>query len=339
VVRGSGRLIDPTNKILFHLERLQSFLRGEMVYPISVEMDLSDWCNLKCSWCRFSKSHNPAVMPYWLAEKILRELAEVGVKSVVYSGGGEPLLNPQFREIADLGYSLGLDQGIYTNGVYVYKYVETLNQKMKFVYISLDAATRETFLKVKGSDLFDQVLENVSLLCQQKDKAKIGLGFLVNPENHHEAGMFTKLLDAFDVDYIQFRPAVTENIDKKWLRGVMKDLSEFMGVERIIIADYKFKDLLRKDGGRTYSKCLGHNFLGGISADGTVWLCLNRRYCEGFSIGNLREQSFKEIWNGEKRKQVIQKITLSECPKLCRAHELNKFLAYVTKGNPHANFL
>jgi len=337
-MRNSG-LIDPTNKILFHLERLQSFLRGEAVYPISVEMDLSDCCNLKCLWCRFSKSHNPTIMPYWLAEKILKELAEVGVKSIVYSGGGEPLLNPQFKEIADLGHSLGLDQGIYTNGVYVHKYVETLNQKMKFVYISLDAATRETFLKSKGSDLFDQVLGNISLLCRHKDKATIGLGFLVSPGNEHEIGFFTEFLDAFGVDYIQFRPAVTENIDKKWLRQVMKALSEYREVHGIFIADYKFNDLLRENGGRTYSKCLGHNFLGGISADGTVWLCLNKRHHKGFDVGNLKVQSFKEVWNGERRREAIQKINLDDCMRLCRPHELNKFLNHIVKGNPHSSFL
>lgn len=334
----NSSLIDPTNKIFFHLERLQSFLRGETVYPISVEMDLSNCCNLKCSWCRFSDSHNPAIMPYSLAEKILRELAEVGVKSIVYSGGGEPLLNPQFKEIADLGHSLGLDQGVYTNGVNIDKFIETLNKKMKFVYVSLDAATRETFLKIKGVDCFEKVIRNIELLCQRKDEAKIGLGFLVSPENFSDMWVFRYFLKSLDVDYIQFRPAVTENIDVGWLQIVMESL-KLVETDNTIIAWYKFNDLLREDGGRTYSKCLGHNFLGGISADGTVWLCLNKRYHKGFDVGNLKVQLFKDVWNGEKRKEAIQKINLNDCMKLCRPHELNKFLDNIVKGNPHSSFL
>jgi MoaA/NifB/PqqE/SkfB family radical SAM enzyme len=331
-------IIDPQNKILFHLDRLQDFLDGKIIYPISVELDLADFCNLKCWWCRFAYAHKPIIMSLSLAKKILKELAEVGVKSIVFSGGGEPLLNPNFDKIVEYGYSLGLDQGIYTNGVNIHKYVEVLNQKMKFIYVSVDAATKETYQKIKGVDCFNEVLENISLLCEHKDKAKIGLGFLVSPDNFHEITMFINLLNEFNVDYIQFRPAVTDNIDKIWLRTITRFLLRLKS-DKIIVANYKFNDLLQENAGRNYSKCLGHNFLGGISADGTVWLCLNHRYYEGFDIGNLREQSFKEIWNGEKRKQAIQKICLEECPKLCRPHELNKFLDYIIRDNPHKNFL
>jgi MoaA/NifB/PqqE/SkfB family radical SAM enzyme len=334
----ANSLIDPTHKILFHLDRLQSFLRDETVYPISVEMDLSDYCNLKCSWCRFAYAHKPNVMPLWLAEKILRELHEVDVKSVVYSGGGEPLLNANFNKIAELGYSLGLDQGIYTNGLNIDKFVETLNWTMKFIYISLDAATRETYLKTKGVDCFNKVLRNVQLLCEHKDKAKIGLGFLISPDNFTEAQSFRYFLEKFDVDYIQFRPAVIKNIDKEWLQAVIEMLKPIDG-DGCIVAWYKFYDLLREDAGRTYTKCLGHNFLGGISADGTVWICLNYRYREGYDIGNLKGQTFREIWGGQRRQEVMQKINLAECPKLCRPHELNKFLDHATKDNPHKNFL
>jgi MoaA/NifB/PqqE/SkfB family radical SAM enzyme len=278
-------------------------------------------------------------MPLWLAEKILSGLSGAGVKSVVLSGGGEPLLNPNFDKIVDCGYSLGLDLGIYTNGANIDKFVNTLNTKMKFVYVSLDAASRETYLKTKGVDLFEHVLNNVSLLCERKGKAKIGLGFLVSPDNLHEIDEFTTFLEKFPVDYIQFRPAIIEATDNSWLAKAIGTLLRHKGKDRIIIAWYKFIDLLQKNAGRTYSKCLGHNFLGGISADGTVWICLNYRYREGYDVGNLKEQTFKEVWNGEKRRQVTQKINLAECPRLCRPHELNKFLDYVTKDNPHKNFL
>lgn len=335
-------LIDPTNKILFHLDSLQKFLQGETVYPISVEVDLCDYCNLKCSWCRFAYCHKQNIMSLDLAKKILQELADVGVKSVVYSGGGEPLLNPRFSEIADFGFELGLDQGVYTNGTNIHKYVEPLNQKMKFVYVSVDAATAEIYRKIKGVDCFDQVLENIYLLCRHRDKAAIGLGFLVSPENADEILLaYYDFLNRFPIDYIQYRPAVTEQMNKIYSSPVRDAMQFLKGLEspRLAVAWYKFNDALREDGGRNYSKCLGHNFLGGISADGTVWLCLNHRYHEGFDIGNLSTETFKEIWNGQKRKDAIKRICLSDCPKLCRPHELNKFLDYVTKGHPHKNFL
>lgn len=334
------RLIEPrTHKILSHMDRLQKFMKGEKVYPISVELDLSDTCDLKCSWCRFAGHHKSRIMAFELAKQILHELHNLGVKSIIYSGGGEPLLNANFTRIALVADRLGFDQGIYTNGTHIHHFKKTLRNKMKFVYISLDAATRETFLKTKKRDLFDQVLENIALLCEEEGGATIGLGFLIAPDNFHEIKKFMILSKKFDVDYIQFRPAV---IETEQYRGWLPDILQSISVsDKILVADYKFRDLLREDAGRTYTRCLAHNFMGIIGADGTVWQCVNRRYQDGFDLGNLEGQSFVEIWGSERRKQVNKGVTPSECPKLCRGHELNKFLDSVLKlqEHPHKNFL
>jgi len=336
-------LIDPTSKIFYHLDMLQHFLRYydlrvDSVFPISVEMDLSDGCNLKCSWCRFASVHKTTLMSAELAKKILMELADVGVKSVVYSGGGEPLLNMKFGEIAEYGSSLGLDQGIYTNGVNIDKFLDVLSSEMKYVYISVDAATSKTYEEIKGCDLFEQVLQNCSALIKMKRKSKVGLGFLVSPENIDDLLLFWRMSKGLNPDYIQYRPAVTDNPSKSCLLEAMQWLETIQN-EKTIVAWYKFRDLAENNGERTYTQCYGHNFLGGISADGTVWVCLNHRYHEGFDIGNLQQQSFREIWRGEKRKEAIRRINVATCPKLCRPHELNKILSQLTKGNPHKNFL
>lgn len=333
-------LIDPQNKIFFHLDRLQDFLNGKPTYPVSVEMDLSDWCNLGCSWCRFSKAHHNDVMSLDSARHILQQLKDVGVKSVVYSGGGSPLMNSDFDEIVKHGCSLGLDQGIYTNGTEVHKHIEALKSQMKWIYVSLDAATRETYLKIKGKDQFQQVLSNIALLTAEKPKAKIGVGFLVSAENAHEAISFAELCRGLNVDYVQYRPAVVEGINRDWLREVVSCLTLVESMDpRITIAWYKFNDLLRNDGGRTYMKCYGHNFLGGISANCTVWFCLNYRYRRGYDIGSLKNESFESIWLGRRRKELMERIDVTKCPKLCRPHELNKALDIMVKGNPHKNFL
>jgi hypothetical protein len=108
------------------------------------------------------------------------------------------------------------------------------------------------------------------------------------------------------------------------------------------VAEYKFEDLIDhlKGGGRAYDQCHAHNFLGGISADGSVWFCLNHRYEEGFKIGDMTTQNFRDIWSGEAKRAVAGPLDVQKCPLLCRPHELNKFLHILkTAQNDHKNFL
>jgi MoaA/NifB/PqqE/SkfB family radical SAM enzyme len=272
------------------------------------------------------------------ASRILEQLHQVGVKSVVYSGGGDPLMNSRFDDIAKIGCSLGLDQGTYTNGTLIHQHFDALKSTMKWVYVSLDAATRETYRRIKGADLFDNVVSNISLL--EGGKAKVGVGFLVSRENVDEAVEFVKICQGLNVDYLQFRPVVVEGLSREWLKEVMDCLKLVESMDpRVKIAWYKFNDLLAPNCGRTYMKCYGHNFLGGISADCTVWFCLNYRYCRGKNIGSLKHQSWEEIWQGQKKKNLEKTIDVTKCPKLCRPHELNKILDTLKKDNPHKNFL
>lgn len=329
--------IDPTNKIFFHPEILTKFLNGSRIYPISIEMDLSDECNLKCNWCRYAEGHKPNVMSLQLAKKILWEAQSLGIKSVVYSGGGEPLLNPEFELITKVANQAGLDQGIYTNGCFIDSQIQPLSHLMKFIYISLDAATKETYERIKHSDQFERVLCNIRMLAEQKRKARVGLGFLVSPENSDEIEAFAGFLGRFDIDYIHYRPAITSDIDKRWLRSVIRRLQKIEG-PRTLVANYKFQDLLN-DGKRTYKECFGHYFLSGITADGSVWLCLNHRYHEQFKLGDANTQTLYDIWREKRIREVKKRLDISKCPILCRPHELNKVLDPLIRGNEHANFL
>jgi hypothetical protein len=58
-----------------------------------------------------------------------------------------------------------------------------------------------------------------------------------------------------------------------------------------------------------------------------------------FSYGDLRKKSFKDIWNSEKRKEVIKRLNLSKCPPVCRNHDINKILFDISKKKKHESFV
>jgi molybdenum cofactor biosynthesis enzyme MoaA len=127
-------------------------------------------CNLRCNYCYLQrKAHQSSarIAPYDVLP-VLRSLIDQGQlapDAIVYWGGGEPVLLKHFDEIVDLLAQHGTSQGINTNGtVYsptIYRHL-CHNAKLRIV-ISLDAGSRETFMKIKGVDVFDKVCENLKV--------------------------------------------------------------------------------------------------------------------------------------------------------------------------------
>src|SRR5262245_837558 len=106
--------IAPRAKVLRHLDRLVGWQHGEKPAPVTVEWDLSNRCTLGCQDCHFAHTHvkgpwasKPRTLPMvyestgdladiGLVFRVLGELADAGVKSIVWSGGGEPTTHPKW---------------------------------------------------------------------------------------------------------------------------------------------------------------------------------------------------------------------------------------------------
>lgn len=156
------KYIDPPNKLLKHIDRIADIMNETPVIPINVEIDLTNRCNLGCQGCHMAYLHSRGVhakrrthetgdiMDTELAISIVRQLAAVGVRSITWTGGGEPTLHPDIAEI--IRYTL-IPQGIYTNGVQVTPELASLLKiHMDWVYVSLDRHDRDGYMKYKAAD-------------------------------------------------------------------------------------------------------------------------------------------------------------------------------------------
>jgi len=78
--------------------------------PVDVSLELSSICSMKCSYCYHSDPKNLPFtlghMPIKIAEKIIKESAEIGVNSIKFNWKGEGTLHPEYRRILDLAKSL-----------------------------------------------------------------------------------------------------------------------------------------------------------------------------------------------------------------------------------------
>lgn len=339
----------PQLKLLYHTDKIQQWLAGDNIYPILVEFDLANACNHRCSFCTFNYIKDKSLLDLDVA---LRTIAQLNCSAINWTGGGEPLVHSRFSEISRFTKECGIKQGLFTNGSLITKSVaETILDTHEWVRISLDAGCAETFKRIKGVDQFTIVLNKVRNLVDlrgKRSKPDIGIGFVITPDNYKDIPKFSKLVKSLKVDYGQFKPCIQNfkinwQFESKWWREKVIPLLEHAVASnpKIVVNDYKFKDLLDNKHRRDYDICYGHNFVPCIGADGNVWLCTHMRDIKEYSLGNLYEQSFKEIWMGERRQEVIREIDFKNCQFCCKNHEINKAL-YTIKhptARHHGDFL
>ena len=94
---------------------------------------------------------------------------------------------------------------------------------------------------------------------------------------------------------------------------------------------------------RNYRHCLALPFWSYIDAGGTVWGCSIYLNDENFSYGNIYKNSFREIWEGDKRKNSVrwaeEELDTSRCRVNCRMDEVNRYLWELKHLPEHVNFI
>ena len=94
---------------------------------------------------------------------------------------------------------------------------------------------------------------------------------------------------------------------------------------------------------REYKQCLALPFMVYIDAKGNLWPCIVFMGKDELKYGNLNEESFVDIWEGEHRKEIVnyfmQMNLEKNCRELCRLDEMNRYLDELKHPGEHVNFI
>jgi MoaA/NifB/PqqE/SkfB family radical SAM enzyme len=343
-----------SDKILKHLDRVSEWVAGGNPAPITVEIDMTNVCNHHCPECvvNYFREDNAKRLPRELAERVIREMAESGVRGLIFTGGGDPLCHTDTPDMIALARSLGMDVALITNG-------QLLNEKSMrialenclWVRVSIDGVTPQTFKLMHGMNEkdFDTVVQKVKELVAMKhtigSRATIGIGYLTSEATEGDMVLAAKTCKEWGVDYLQFRPLQIHRGGKfeyDW-REVETKIDEACSYSgdgyEVLYSKHKYEMIKRKDYGRDYGKCFGHQFASTIAADGKMYICCHTRGYDKYCIGDLRKNSFHEIWNSEERMKAAERIDFKDCIPLCRDNTFNQILWQIKKPREHENFL
>lgn len=117
----TARFTSTGEKLFFHQEAMQKLRDGKGM-PIVSHIMPTDVCNAKCAFC--SVGERPGdVMPFLHIVEYLKQLTPLGLKAVIISGGGNPILyrcketGTDFNGLVAHIHGLGLQIGLITNGM------------------------------------------------------------------------------------------------------------------------------------------------------------------------------------------------------------------------------
>ena len=168
-------------------------------------------CNLNCVMCPWREitknAANRGLMSQRIWESIRPYLPEI--KSIDFTGGGEPLLQPQLPQWIAEAHAAGCETGFLTNGLLLKK--EKLKQILAagvdWICISLDGADASMYEKIRIGSNFERVCENVANIAKMRDgnRPRTMINFVLMDLNFHQVEDIVRLADQLRVDQVNFK--------------------------------------------------------------------------------------------------------------------------------------
>lgn len=339
-----------------HQERLQAFLRGERIAPITIDMALTQKCQMACKFCYADLQRHPADPVAWEHwSNFLDDCVEIGhkpgegVKAISLVSDGESTMSKNYYNFILKAKRNGIDIASGTNGEALkHDMMPMLVDTLTYLRINLNAATAEANARIMGSSVkaFDRVIGNIQELVRVKRergaKCTIGLQMVLMPDYGHEAVPLAKFGKLLGVDYLVIKHCSDDEVgrigvDYSWYQrpDIIEMLKE---AEAESTPEYSVQvkwSKMKTGRQRTYFKCFGTPLLLQMSGTGIVAPCgsfFNTQYADRYWIGDITKERFKDIWAGERYAQVMgflkspQFDPRRDCATLCLQDKVNEAL-------------
>ena len=284
---------DP-NKFRYWLHKKtgMKFIPKAPDFPAMVIIDTTNECNLACTHCPHKElikdpNYKHGFMQMALYKKIIDEVANYPGTIIRPFGDGEPLLHPQIVEMIRYVKEKGIRRiWLNTNGLLLVENMSRalLEAGLDELEVSIDAASKEIYEKIRINSDFDRVIQNVLKYAELKKQilpgAIVEVSFVETIDNIHE-----------EKDFIRFWE---KRVDRVSIRPYHRDTS-------IMKEDKRARPYENKE--RLPCPQLWRRIE--INFDGTVRFCVFDWKNQSI-VGDVNKQTIKEIWNREQYKKLRQ---------------------------------
>jgi radical SAM protein with 4Fe4S-binding SPASM domain len=299
--------------------------------PPSVFWEITAACNLRCLHCVVgagAKLGGELTIERCLG--LAEELAEFGVQNVVFSGG-EPLIHPDFRLIAQRVRNLGMTLQVATNGTLVTPEIACwLKDIGAEVQVSLDGSTPEIHGYMRpGREAYARAVEGIRVLVAAGHD--ITIGTVLSTVNLEDIPSIVALAEALGVARFRIIPFVPKGRGEYYTnmevtpleaKRISQYLHDLKGKTKLDIASLEFEDMLDNrpctdplDLTRSLG-CSGAVGYATITPTGEILPC---HFFEGVRADSVASTSFKEVWRRSRFLNYFRHLTVADLHGTCRS--------------------
>lgn len=339
-----------------HYKRVEFILDGGNPPPYELEIQPSGRCNLKCKHCwGFTLPRLEDKLEEEDISRIAQEISDYkvqgfGVETIKFCGTtGDPLVSPLTTKAIEIFKDTGKKIIVFTNGLWLYKRDEQERRYYESVLeadrlnLSIDSGSEEVFQNVKqreGFDIITLCLEQmVRQRKQRKSNLRITASYVIGKQNFEDIFRMAKRMKEIGIEEVKFRIDFT---DREKIERAFPKIQEGLNLAKSIETPefqvdsvYSPEEIKGAEGLAFNSygvDCFNSAFWACIGPDANLYSCGHRTHGGVRSFGDLRENSFQELWESQIRAKEIKKLPDESC-SICSPSSVrrNRFMGFLSK--------
>jgi radical SAM protein with 4Fe4S-binding SPASM domain len=296
----------------FRARHIHARLEEATRLPQLLHIEGTNICNAKCVFCAYPQMIRPKeIMEDRLFESVIDDYISLGGKHISLTPiVGDPFVDPKlFARLDYLNDRPNIERYyFYTNAILMKPQVS--EDLMKYgrrlsIYLSLGGFDRETYKEIMGVDKFEQVRQNIEAFLETKRRTNSSIRLFITvrcPPSKCKGETWERFREYEKEHLLRI---IEFNHYDSWAGKIKPQELRRVGL--------KPARMPRKLGEcqRLYAKPV-------VLSNGSVNACACRDVEAELIIGNVREASLKEIWEGEEFKKIIALHKKGDYPEVCK---------------------
>ncbi|MEC8957772.1 MAG: radical SAM protein [Nitrospinota bacterium] len=297
--------------------------------PKMLNLDPTNHCDLKCPLCPTGLGDKTVERGSMKLEQFKSVIDRLGkyLQSVNLYSWGEPLLHKSLADMirhATMTHKIRTITSVHLGNLSEEQVEGLVTSGLDKLIVSIDGATQEVYEKYRVGGDIEKVFNNMRRLIEAKKNHKSNLNvvwnFLVMKQNEHQMDLARERAKEIGVEitFGLMRTNLKDDILGKVEDNIEKD-AQWIPEN----PDYNPYDLEKKKRKNPITFCKRPWMETFVNWNGDVFPCGCVVTEAKYSMGNVFEKDFKEIWNGEKyiaaRKELLdQPNDLETICHLCK---------------------
>ncbi len=280
-------------------------------YPVSISFEPTTSCNLRCPECpsglrAFTRPTGMLKKDFFTKtiDEIHKELLYL-----IFYFQGEPYLNTDFLQMVKYASSKGIYTATSTNAHFLTDEAarQTVESGLDRLIISIDGTTNDVYRSYRVGGNLDKVIQGARNIVKWKKELNsktpfVFFQFLVVKPNEHQIEDIKRLAKEIGVDQVRFKTAQVYDYETD-PNKLIPENEKFSRYKKNEDGTYTAKNKLS-------NRCWKLQHANVITWDGLVVPCCFDKDAM-HRLGNLKNESFKEIWHNSNYKQFRSELMQS----------------------------